>query len=109
MNFIHNTSSDAVGAGPFRATLTRHAEVRIRQRAFRESDVDVLLEHGSEMPDDTLTLTDHDVQEAISILKQKITRLERLRGMTAVLIDGRVITVYKSKTTTRRRHSRRKG
>ena len=109
MSFIHNTSSDAVGACPFRATLTRHAEVRIRQRAFRESDVDVLLEHGSEKHDDTLTLTDHDVQEAISILKQKITRLERLRGMTAVIINGRVITVYKSKITARRRRSRKEG
>lgn len=109
MNFIHDTSSDLVDAAPFRATLTRHAEARIRQRAFRDSDIDVLLEHGSEMSYDKLTLTDNDVQEAISRMKRGISRLERLRGMTAVIVDGRVITVYKTKTTLRRRRSRREG
>jgi hypothetical protein len=80
--------------------LTGHGQIRLRQRGFHEEDLAILLRYGSGMKDGTLTLTNRDIEQVIHTMRQRITRIERLRGMTAVLANGRVITVYKN---TRRR------
>lgn len=83
-------------------TATRHADARIRQRGFRERDLEALVRFGREMPDGTVRLLDEDVDREIDDLRRWITILDRLRGMTAVIDGGRVVTVYKSRRQKRR-------
>lgn len=88
-------------------TATRHADARIRQRGFRERDLEALVRFGREMPDGTVRLLDEDVEREIDGLRRWIAMLDRLRGMTAVIDGGRVVTVYKSRRQKRR--PRREG
>jgi hypothetical protein len=89
--------------------ITRHAEARIRQRGFREDDVTILMKYGREMPNGTLVLTDRDVRREMEMMRRHISRLDRLRGMTAVVIDGRVVTVYRADKSSRHRRPRQEG
>jgi|SRR5271169_870476 len=76
--------------------ITRHAAARIRQRGFREPDISLLVRFGSDMPDGTVMLTARDAQREIEARRQEIKQFERLRGMTAVVAGGSVVTVYKA-------------
>ena len=76
--------------------LTRHAETRIRQRGFRESDLDVLVRFGEEFSDGTLMITDRAHQAAVAEKKKEIAQLDRLRGMKAPIKNGNILTVYKT-------------
>lgn len=83
--------------------LTAHAVTRIRQRGFREDDVAMVLRYGSRMNDGTLMITDQDVRREVEALRRHKTRLERLRGMTAVVEGSHVVTVYKDTRCSRHR------
>lgn len=85
--------------------MTRHADARLRQRGFRDQDLDVLMRFGREMPDGTLALTDGDVEREIEAMRRRIAHLDRLRGMTAVVAAGRLVTVYKAPRRSRRRRA----
>jgi hypothetical protein len=84
------------------ATITAHAAARVRQRGFRERDISVLLLCGSNMEDGTLMMTDRDVEREIEARRKQIALLERLRGMTAVVAGGSVVTVYRNTRRYRR-------
>ncbi len=74
--------------------LTRHAEVRMRQRGVRERDLDLMIEHGT-LTDDGVLLTRRDAAAAIGEHRRAIAQLERLKG-TAVILDGAtVLSVYR--------------
>jgi len=82
--------------------LTQHASNRIRQRGFRERDVDVILEHGTPTHDGVL-LTGKDVAEQVSEYRRRIGSLERLSGAAVFLEEGRVVSVYRPKPAKVRR------
>jgi hypothetical protein len=75
-------------------TLTHHASIRVRQRGFRERDVEVILEHGTPTHDGVL-LTSRDVSERVAEYRRRIGELERLRGAAVFLEEGHVVSVYR--------------
>jgi hypothetical protein len=74
--------------------ISRHAETRLRQRGFRDQDVEVVLVHGTPLNEATV-LTDADVASAVAAKKREIHDLERLRGTAVILADGVVASVYR--------------
>lgn len=82
--------------------LTRHAETRRRQRGFKKTDVSGIIEYGEEQRDGTIVVLDRDIQRRIEEMRQEIVRLERLRGATAVVAGGRIVTLYKGGRSSRR-------
>ena len=75
-------------------TLSDHAEERLRQRGYRERDVETVIAYGT-LCADAIVLTDKDVRRAIETKKREIQDLERLRGTAVVVQDGVVATVYR--------------
>lgn len=75
-------------------TLSEHAEARLRQRGYRERDVEAVIAYGTECAE-AIVLTDKDVRRAIEAKKRESQDLERLRGTTVVVQDGVVATVYR--------------
>ncbi|HMR34606.1 MAG TPA: hypothetical protein PKA13_13570 [Geminicoccaceae bacterium] len=74
--------------------LTRHAEVRMRQRGFRKADVDLVLSVATRVADDAFFLTDRDVAREIERRKHEIQQLERLRGSKIIIDADSLITLY---------------
>ncbi len=82
--------------------ITRHAETRMAQRAIRESDLDVLLTHGTDIGQDRIMLKKRDAAELIRFWKKEIARIERLTGKVLVLTEGRLVTAYHETRPTHR-------
>ena len=74
--------------------VTRHAEARMSQRGIRWSDIEVLLEHGTETGPDRIMLTNRDAARLISGLKKQIAMVERVVGKEAVVANGVLVTAY---------------
>lgn len=93
-------------------TLTQHAQTRIRQRGFREQDMELIVECGTLVRPGLHVLRDRDVAKEIRAAKQRIQTLERLRGSAAVVEQGVVVTRYHlagqagKRATRPRRHPR---
>lgn len=75
--------------------LTKHAEARMRQRAIRGPDLELLLRCGSSVGD-AITMTDDDIRREVADRKREIQRLERLRGVTAIVMSNAMVTVYRN-------------
>lgn len=74
--------------------LTKHAQVRMRQRGYRGFDLELVQKYGTEGRE-AVVLTHADVTRGVRQLKKEIQALERLSG-TAVVTAGEVIqTVYR--------------
>jgi hypothetical protein len=73
--------------------LTRHAVVRMGQRAIREDDVDLIVLIGTEVEGGYLVRS-KDRQAAERQLKQLLNQVRRLDGKRVVVADGRVVTAY---------------
>lgn len=74
--------------------LSKHAAERVRQRGYRERDIDLVLEHGQPVPNGVL-LTARDVARAEAELKRKLARLERLKGTFIAVKGETVLSVYR--------------
>lgn len=74
--------------------MTRHAEARMSQRGIRESDLDFLLAHGSEVGGDKIMLTNRVAAELIRTRKREIADIERLAGKVLVIAGGQLVTAY---------------
>ena len=86
-------------------TITRHAETRMSQRGIRESDLDILLAHGTEIGPGRIALRKRDAQETIRRLKKRIANIERLTGKVLVVTEGRLVTAYHGSKRTGRSQS----
>ena len=75
-------------------TITRHGETRMSQRGIRETDLDVLLAHGTEIGRGRIMLKKRDAARVIRDLKKQITNIERLTDKVLVVADGHLITAY---------------
>lgn len=82
--------------------LTHHAEVRMRQRGFRKSDVDLVLSVATRVADDVFFLTDRDAAREIEQRKREIQQLERLRGSRIIVEGNALVTLYHATTMSRR-------
>ena len=82
--------------------ITRHAEARMSQRGIRETDLDFLLVHGTDMGADRIMLMKRDAAKAIRDLKKRIADVERLTGKVIVVAEGCLVTAYHEAGRTRR-------
>lgn len=78
--------------------ISRHAECRIRQRGFREQDIDLVLRCGTLISDDTFLLRNKDVDREIRDRKRELQQLERLRNCKVVVADGTLVTCFHAST-----------
>lgn len=85
-------------------SLTRHAEARMRQRGYKDEDVDLVFRVGTRVADDAFLLTDKDAARAIRKRKQEIQQLERLRGSQVIIEGATLITLYHTTMRPRRRN-----
>jgi hypothetical protein len=83
--------------------LTRHAEVRIRQRGLRDADVALLMTAATPVGGDAWLMTNIDAAREIAKRKREIQQIERLRGMKVVVDGNVVVTAYHSRPTDQRR------
>lgn len=74
--------------------LTRHGAVRMRQRGFRPSDLDLVLDVATQAAEDAYILTNQDADREIAKRKAEIQQLERLRGSKFIIEGGALITLY---------------
>ena len=86
---------------------TRHAERRMQQRGIRSGDVTLILEHGTQIDEETWFMRDRDVKREIECRKREIRALERLAHKKLVVRDGHVITAYPSRLDDQKRTLRR--
>jgi hypothetical protein len=82
--------------------LTNHALERMAQRGIRMSDLDLILELGSEV-DDGYLVRDKDCRELEAVLKQFLNRVRRLKGKRVVVADGCVVTTFHARKGEQRR------
>jgi hypothetical protein len=87
--------------------LTRHAEVRLRQRGLRDADIVLFLDAATPVAGDAWLMTDADVAREITRRKREIQQIERLRGVKVAVTDGVVVTAYHSCLGDQRRALRR--
>ena len=73
--------------------LSFHAQQRLQQRGLNDSDIDLILSHGTETSDGYY-LRRKDVEEAEKELRKQINRLNRLAGKYVVVKGETVITAY---------------
>lgn len=86
--------------------ISRHAEMRRKQRGYVAGDVDLVFQYGTPAKGGVL-LTNKDVERAKHDVKCHIGRLERLAG-TVVIVKGNVVaSVYRPRTCQRRRMTRK--
>ena len=85
--------------------LTNHAQVRMRQRGFRNSDVELALRVATQIADDAFFLSDQDAAREIERRKHEIQQLERLRGSKMIIEGNVLITVYHVGSSSQRSNS----
>lgn len=73
--------------------ITPHASGRLAQRAIATSDVDLILEIGSEVEGGYMVCA-KDFQEVEREVKLYLNRVRRLQGKRIVAREGRLITAY---------------
>jgi len=78
---------------------TKHSNIRKAQRGIKDNHISLLVEYGSVLwaPGGLkkITMTRKDIQEAISKRKKEIQTLSNLSGLTAVIDEETILTVYK--------------
>lgn len=82
--------------------MTQHAIQRFAQRGMAPSDVELILEIGSEVDDGYLVCT-KDRQAAERVLKDLLARIRRVEGKRLVVADGQVVTGYRANRSETRR------
>lgn len=87
--------------------LTRHGATRMSQRGIRETDLELLLSHGTDIGQGRIMLRKRDAAKVIQGLKKRINKVERLTDKVLVVVDGQLVTAYHQATP--KRISRRKN
>lgn len=87
--------------------LTKHSEIRMRQRGFRKADVDLVISVATRVAEDAYLLTCRDAAREIEKRRREIQQLERLQGSKLIVEGGALITLY-HEDAGRSRHGIRK-
>lgn len=87
--------------------LTRHAEVRTRQRGLRDADIVLLMDAATPLAGKAWLMTAADAAREIARRKREIQQIERLRGVKIVIDGDVVVTAYHSRPSDQRRALRR--
>jgi hypothetical protein len=73
--------------------LTKHGAERLAQRGIQVSDLDLIVQIGSEVEGGFL-VRKSDLQEAERQIKRLLDRIRRLKGKRLVVGDGSLVTAY---------------
>lgn len=74
---------------------TKHFRMRMQQRAVRDSDVELILQIGTQT-DQGILVRDKDAQQAIAKREWEIERILRFVGQCVILQGDSLITTYKA-------------
>lgn len=75
--------------------VTKHADVRMRQRGRRPKDIEFVLTHGTETPEGIL-LTRRDVDAIEQEARRVIALARKLQNVFVPCVDGTVKTIFKA-------------
>lgn len=89
-------------------TLTRHAETRMRQRGFRDADIEFLFSVSTQVAPDAFMLTKRDAAREIQKRKREIQALERLQGSKLIVEKDDLITCYPMAGGSKRQRRKRR-
>ena len=84
-----------------------HANARIRQRGFSESDVELIVSLGTQVEDGAVLLRKQDVDREVRNLEREKQRLHRLKNTKVVVNGETVVTVYRTGKSSQRTTLRR--
>ena len=87
--------------------VTRHAQERLRQRGYRDTDITMLLRVAEPFGEDVYRLSNQVAQRAIERLKGAIRQIERLTGSIAVICEGALVTIHHGEKALRSRNSKK--
>ena len=73
--------------------LTNHAVLRLSQRGFVPSDLDLIMAIGSEVEDGFLVLK-KDIQAVEQTLRALLKKLKKVEGKRLVVVDGSLVTAF---------------
>jgi hypothetical protein len=82
--------------------LSRHAEERARQRGYRESDLALIVDHGTPVHDGYV-MTPRDVAAFELWAKRTAVRMRRLSGSFVAVAESTITSVYRPAKPKRRR------
>lgn len=86
--------------------ISQHAQLRMRQRTVTMKDLSLICTYG-EAVDEGYVMTNKAIEDSKHALQgDQLLRVERLRGMAAIVKDGVLVTTYRS---SRRRLRRLRG
>lgn len=78
--------------------ITAHADARMNQRGIKKAHIALTLEHGA-ADGDKIVLTARDARRRADELRQELRHLDDIvtkGGVTAVVCDDRVVTIYRT-------------
>ena len=82
--------------------LTKHAQLRLAQRALNRPDVDLIMTYGSEVCDGYMML-DRDCDAIERACRALMDQARRLKGKRLVHIDGLIVTAFHASQSEERR------
>jgi hypothetical protein len=82
--------------------LSRHAEDRARQRGYRKSDIELIVDFGTTVHDGYV-MTPKDVAAFEAWAKQTVVRLQKLSGSFVSVDQSTITSVYRPAKPKRRR------
>lgn len=89
-------------------TVTAHAQTRLRQRGFKQADIEAVLSAATRLSGDAFFLSKRDAQREIEKRKREIQQFERLSGTELILVGEKLITAYHCDSSHRaKRHRHR--
>ena len=83
-------------------TTTKHAAIRMAQRAIRVRDAELIALFGTEVEDGYL-VREKDYQQVERTLKELLSRFRLLVGKRLVVADGSIVTAYHTSRRQQRR------
>jgi len=87
-------------------TITDHAAIRMAQRSFGVSDVELAMMIGTEVEGGVL-VRDRDCEQVLTALAAFRRQIERLRGKRIVCEGERLVTAYRANPKKAKRLLRR--
>ena len=88
-----------------RATISHHANVRMRQRGYTNSDLMLIRSYGSPV-NDGYFFSRKDFRACQPDAAQDLQRLERLIGTALIELEGTIVTIYRADKYRRRKLTR---
>lgn len=76
-----------------------HVSQRMQQRSMRKKDLNLVLEYGTQVDDDSFLLSNKDIAREKRRLKREIQALDRLRGVKVVIKVGVIVTSLRATKT----------